>query len=452
MLTGGGRRPPSRGGYADRLTRFVDARAVWPRPAVTHLSAGLTMPKLPSSIQQFIQQQKTIPVDELWKADRDSYRSAYSSYWYRAVACLLLSGRIHPKANGYPNMTDATRVSKEANFNSRLLERIAKLFIRAKVLKIDPQGRYTEGPGFVPWWDNDVEKLRGMTRTAFLELVQEGTGFQPWRPTDAHHSQLVEFLQLFVSCFQGKALPEASAGLIIEAFSRLPKVDLLQAAKAFRIDVHSLSVSSWKDWLDGKGQKGLIAALYTTEWAWYGEHNKIMWLLLSPLGEGMLGLQDAPPPPELSADLKVLPSNSIFAGPGLAMDRLVPLFRFCKIKRIDQLYEFQLDRKHLTEMPSHTSPARELRKVLQAAGPLPATVEDTLDAKPMVGGTVGIRWCSALVQPGSAEVHDAIKQHPRLKGYLEAGAPPGYLLLKARSSPEKFMQRCQELGFRVTMS
>jgi hypothetical protein len=78
-------------------------------------------------------------------------------------------------------------------------------------------------------------------------------------------------------------------------------------------------------------------------------------------------------------------------------------------------------------------------------------VEDTLDAKPMVGGTVGIHWCSALVKPESAEVLEALKRHPKLKGYLEPGAPAGYLLIKARSNPERFMQRCQELGFWVTL-
>jgi hypothetical protein len=92
-----------------------------------------------------------------------------------------------------------------------------------------------------------------------------------------------------------------------------------------------------------------------------------------------------------------------------------------------------------------------LRRVLQDAGPLPPTVEDILGTRPRAGGRVGIRWCSALVQPESAEVLDAIRQHPRLKGYLEAGAPPGYLLVKARSSPENFVRRCQELGFQVTL-
>ena len=56
------------------------------------------------------------------------------------------------------------------------------------------------------------------------------------------------------------------------------------------------------------------------------------------------------------------------------------------------------------------------------------------------------RWSSPRVPkswPRSGE-------HPQLKGYLEPGAPPGYLLLKSRSNPDNFVQRCQDLGFEVT--
>ena len=67
------------------------------------------------------------------------------------------------------------------------------------------------------------------------------------------------------------------------------------------------------------------------------------------------------------------------------------------------------------------------------------------------GGEIRIRGCSAIVQPESAEVVDAIRQHSRLKGYLEAGAPKGYLLIKQQSNPMNFVQRCKELGFKVTI-
>jgi len=43
----------------------------------------------------------------------------------------------------------------------------------------------------------------------------------------------------------------------------------------------------------------------------------------------------------------------------------------------------------------------------------------------------------------------AIRQHPQLKGYLEAGAPPGYLLIKPSSYLDRFIQRCRALGFEI---
>jgi len=149
----------------------------------------------------------------------------------------------------------------------------------------------------------------------------------------------------------------------------------------------------------------------------------------------MLGLKTVPPPYELSTDLKVLPSNTLFAGAGLATDRLVTLFRCCKVNRIDQVYEFQIGRRRLAELPAPGAPVAELRRLLQGAGPLPLTVEDVLGNRPRAGGRVGIRRCSALVWPESAEVLDAIRQHPRLKGYLEAGAPG--LLCWSRRGPAR---------------
>ena len=87
--------------------------------------------------------------------------------------------------------------------------------------------------------------------------------------------------------------------------------------------------------------------------------------------------------------------------------------------------------------------------MLRELEPLPPSVADLLATKSKVGGKVGIRWCSALLKPESAEVLAAIREHPTLKGYLEPGAPPGYLLIKSRSDPSSFVRRCQDLGFQV---
>jgi hypothetical protein len=94
---------------------------------------------------------------------------------------------------------------------------------------------------------------------------------------------------------------------------------------------------------------------------------------------------------------------------------------------------------------------RKLREVLEEWGPLPAAADSLLRHRPLGGGEIRISVCSAIVQPETAEVLDAIRQHRRLKGYLEAGAPKGYLLIKQQSNPNNFVQRCEELGFRVTL-
>ncbi|MFV2071010.1 MAG: hypothetical protein ACC645_28920, partial [Pirellulales bacterium] len=80
--------------------------------------------------------------------------------------------------------------------------------------------------------------------------------------------------------------------------------------------------------------------------------------------------------------------------------------------------------------------------------PLPATVANVLGAKSTTG-EVRVRGCSAIVKPESLEAIEAIRKNGRLKGYLEAGAPPGYLLIKSNSNPHNFVRRCQESGFTV---
>jgi hypothetical protein len=87
--------------------------------------------------------------------------------------------------------------------------------------------------------------------------------------------------------------------------------------------------------------------------------------------------------------------------------------------------------------------------VFKDVAPLPATVASLLEIKSELGGVLQIRGCSAIVKPPNPEAIEAIRKHPRLKGYLEAGAPPGYLLIKATSDPWNFIERCRELGFEV---
>lgn len=80
---------------------------------------------------------------------------------------------------------------------------------------------------------------------------------------------------------------------------------------------------------------------------------------------------------------------------------------------------------------------------------MPGTVSALLGTKSQIGGAISICWCSALVKPKEPETLTAIREHPKLKGYLEKGAPPGYLVIKGTSNPENFVRKCQELGFDV---
>jgi hypothetical protein len=133
----------------------------------------------------------------------------------------------------------------------------------------------------------------------------------------------------------------------------------------------------------------------------------------------------------------------------LPLAKLLPLFRFCVIKKIGPVCEFEINRRRLSETSVGISAGEELRRALADLEPLPDAVAELLETKSTVGGRIGIRWCSALVKPANAEVLAAIRAHPQLKGYLEAGAPPGYLLIKPGSRPDNFVRRCQGLGFTV---
>src|SRR5262245_38267982 len=132
--------------------------------------------RLPASIRHFVEQQTTLPVATLWKPSTEDRVSPYGSFWYRATACILLSGRVHPKiaANDDPHMTDLNRIGKEANFNHYLLERAAKFLVAADVIKGDfRREAYAQGPNLEPFWAQDPDRLTQMSREAVLRLVEQ---------------------------------------------------------------------------------------------------------------------------------------------------------------------------------------------------------------------------------------------------------------------------------------
>ena len=74
---------------------------------------------LPEPIREFVARQVTLPLAELFPdADAANGISMYSQYWFRAVLAMLLSGRVSPRNDGRPNLTDTERVCKEANFRT----------------------------------------------------------------------------------------------------------------------------------------------------------------------------------------------------------------------------------------------------------------------------------------------------------------------------------------------
>lgn len=407
--------------------------------------------RLPESLRQFVARQTTMPVADLWDGDRKEERSPYGSYWYRAVVGILLSGRAQAKNDGAPNMTDVNRVGKEANFNQYLTERIGRFLVAADVIRFDRQKQYEPGPNLDAFWDHDAQRLPAITRRAVLRLVGYETGHAFWSPGGPEDGRLIEFLSLFFTCFQEQALVESGVGQVLHDFSLLPRDDLIQAARGLGLEWNDADVAGWQRRLDDRGRKALIAALYTAEWAYFAEHQKTGWWLASSTGLAMLGLGPALPRPDLATVFQAQPDLSVFAGAGLSWRTLAPLFRHATIRRIDQVYEFRLDRKRLAGAPANTDPGKELREAFRVLGPLPPPVADLLATKSKVGGKVSIRWCSALVKPGNSEILALIREHPQLKGYLEPGAPAGHLLLKSRSNPENFVRRCQELGFEVDM-
>lgn len=405
---------------------------------------------VPAPIREFVQRQETLPIASVYPEYETHRASVYSRHWFRAVLAMLLSGRVSPKVDGGPNMTDVNRICKEANFNQHLFRDVAELLARAEAVQVDQRsGTYTPGRSCDAFATHDLEGLRQATARALLELVARFTGIQVWRPTLPRDSHLAEFVALFGAAFQGLALREDHVGEVWQGLSELPADALVQVAKQNQLHISPHHAGRWPHWLDDKGQTALRNALYALFWAYCAEYKGKNWFFLDGLALGMLGLRDAVPTAPSSSDLKVLPNHSVFAGAGLPISKLSALFRLCRVKRIDQVIEFQVNRRRLAESPSATAPGAELGAILQEVEPLPATVMDLLGTSSHLGGELAVSFCSALVKPATAEALDAIRRHPKLKGYLGPHAPPGYLVVKYGSDPDNFVRRCQQLGLDV---
>jgi hypothetical protein len=261
---------------------------------------------------------------------------------------------------------------------------------------------------------------------------------------------LADFVTLFFHAFADRAVPQDRLGTILLGLSGLPPADLCSTAADLGLGLTDSTCAAWAKWLEKpKAPEALLAALAVSEWVYAEKRNKVEWLYPSAIGLAMLGRGPAPPVEELPADLTVQSDLSVLAGTALPFEKLVPLFRHAKIKHLDRVCTFQLDRKRLGEASADHPPGEELRAALQGVSPLPGAVADLLTATPVLGGVLEIMGCSAIVKVPSEETLQAIRKHPRLKNYLAPKPPPGYLLIKPNADPFNFIERCRELGFEV---
>lgn len=399
--------------------------------------------KLSASILQFIQQQETIPIHAAEKT------FPYSDYVWKAVTCILLSGRIRPKSvDGLPNMTDTNRFCKEANFNQYYLFSMASFLLAGGVIE-HHMDSYKKGKEFNAFWGDSLTKMQGVAQEAVLTLIDHYSPFQSWRPTLAIQSGLIEFMRVFFGLFSGQALRYDQIGKLFLSFSKLPESELTALAKELGIRSRDLSVHEWEQWLAPKGQAAMIRSLFDGGWAYVYQKQEVDWFSLTWTGRVMLGLDPSQPRPPKVQDFRVLPNLCIFAGADLSMEKLALLFRYCRVKKIDRIIEFQLDRKAMNEMPSRTSAGRELYDLLKEFEPLPSGFRNILEEKPAIGGALHIKVCSAIVKMEDPEMLSVIRKHNKLKGYIEPGGPPGFLLVKSTSNPANFVMRCREYGFEV---
>ena len=405
--------------------------------------------QLPKSVQTFVGSLQTVPVSSVWSDGPAEPEYPYAQYWYRAVAAILLAGRVAAKTDGSPNRTDVNRVCKEANFNQHYFDDIARFLLAAAVIEPNDQGSYRKGKAHHAFWQGEVESLQDITRSAFLTFVGDYTGYQPWRPTLAYSSGLAELSAIFFHSLNGLAVREDQIGEAFLTFSRLPENDLTAAMGILGIEEEGALGRNWEPWFDKKGQAAMLQALFATGWAFCIEHGKRPWVFLNDTGRAMLGLASPPSKAPPILDFRALPNRTILAGADRPIDSLVPLFRFLKISRIDRLFEFEVNRQRLKEAPSRGPGLDELRAVLGDLAPLPDAIDRLLGTTPSTGGHVSMRLCSALITARDPDVLTAIQEHRWLKGYIESGCPPGYLLIKSTSSAHNFVKRCLELGFEV---
>ena len=188
--------------------------------------------QIPATIRQFIEEQSTVLKPEGGQVRKSPWKSPYSGYWYRAIACMMLSGRVQPKryTDGTPNMTDVNRIGKEANFNQYLFRRVGRFLVSAEIIgEKRSDGLYHGGAEHRRLLEAREKKLPEISRHAVLNDIKKHAGSLPKRATPIDRAHLIEFLTLFFACFEGRAIQESRLGAVLQGFGRMPEEDLARS-------------------------------------------------------------------------------------------------------------------------------------------------------------------------------------------------------------------------------
>ena len=400
------------------------------------------MRMLPSSLSSFVSSHETIPAPE------HEAEYPYSEFYWKPVACALLSGRVRARQQDQqPNRTEMERFCKQANFNQRYFDGVAQFHVASGVIKARFD-KYEQGPHFDDFWSGDLDRLQSTARDGIVALIRKFTPFQAWRPT-LSFDDVVDFLKAFFTAFEGKGLLCDKIGGAWLRFTQLPEKELKMWLRTPGLNLTTLSACNWIQWLDVKGQSALTNTLYAAGWAYSMEKDKREWFCLSSLGKVMLNLAVAPPRPPVVMEFKVVSDFTVLAGADLPVATLIPIFRYCRLKGMDNVLTFKLDKQSMRDLPSSTTAEQELLGALRPCEPLPLTVTQFLGGDPATGGVMHFKYCRGLVRVKDPAVLAALRSHPKLKGYIDRGGPPGYLIIKDASDPNNFVLRCREHGFEV---
>ncbi len=368
---------------------------------------------------------------------------------YRSVAAVLLSGRIRPTYSDLPNKTEIERFCKEANFNNFYFFRIGTVLLKSRVL-VSTWEQYEPGPCFDDFFSGGIDTLQAISKDLLPSLVDACKGRKPHRPTLSISAGLTELVTLFWTAFHGRGIRSDQFGKAINAFAGLPEKTLQNFAIRQKLSYDPLY--SWDLWTDSYGRKAIIEALFTMEWVFYYSEGGVEYVTATPWCLVMLGLEKPPLKPVPIREFKVLSDNTVFAGEDLPIMELALLFKSCTVQKMGEIITFRIEPGALGNMQRDKETIKELKQLIEKSGPLPKVIEYMLTKYDDPPGALKIYPCSGIVKLSKPEQAGRIRAIHKLKGYIGAVLPPGYLIIKNTSSLNTFIKRCADYGFDVQVS